>query len=41
MSPLFGGKDQQKEEALEEWRQALEAEFDRLDSLSRGSSAPR
>ena len=36
MSPLFGGKDQQKEEALEEWRQALEAEFDRLDSLSLG-----
>lgn len=34
MSPLFGGKDEQKEGTSEHWRQALEEEFDRLSSLS-------
>jgi hypothetical protein len=33
MSPMFGHKDEEKQQKNEQWRQALQREFDRLDAL--------
>jgi hypothetical protein len=33
MSPMFGHKDDEKQEKNDQWRQALQVEFDRLNSL--------
>jgi len=33
MSPVFGRKDDEKQEKIEQWRLAMQAEFDRLSAL--------
>jgi hypothetical protein len=34
MSPIFGHKDEENDERFDQWRQATQAEFERLNALS-------